>query len=587
MSVNQYQKGLIMVNFRQLKNEAMVKLSFEKFRICGARISYSIDGKALIPCSIFLEDSADRLLESTFWEWNQAVQFGNIKFRTKTHPVYWNLYLNGLHHYSGNIKIYVEMLDESGTIKTFEKILTLEPSCAILINDWKKFLNDDGWEVIDGCLTFVPQKGPSKISIKPEVSGRFKVYFGLKYGIIHMRVGISDEKIRYPFIAERTRPEFQNKNQKEIFWKTVNLSADTAIEISPTSITVRQPDLYPFGSIAYIKLVPESENQSTSSSWKDKVLALYFEPYSWAFFYDLDTREKVREAMILFKEMGATEVHTQVIRFGSKALHYSKVVESHDKGAMMGDDGTFSPGPTVMVRSLDVLRETNDACHCLGIRHFANAGLTNCYPGTDLEEKISREHPEWRTTNILRYNIPETREYAVEVIKEFVDWGNDGVSIDCMRYPYHHTEEDLLQLFHEIRRAMDGISNTKMPLTVRIPANDIVYYRVFEQLVKENIVQCIIPSNLMTRYPIFSLKPYLKWKDYGCKIYGIIDGWLIHVASYFNFQLSLHRFPSDIKTDIKRFFKEGADGIFIYQADLYCADPFTRNALNWKTWKKK
>ncbi|HOK79749.1 MAG TPA: hypothetical protein PK303_06920 [bacterium] len=578
-----------MVNFRQLKNEAMIKLSFDKSIICGAKISYSLDGKIYLPCAIFLDNSADVLLDSTFWEWNQAVQFGNIRFRNKVHPVYWNLYLNELHNYLGNIKTRVEILDESGTINTFEKTLAIEPSCAIFINDWGKFLNDDGWKITDGCLTFVPQKGPSTIFIRPQISGKFQVYFGLKYGIIHMKVGISDEKVRYPFIAERTRPEFQNKYHKEIFWKTVNFSSDTAIEISPTPMTVRQPDQYPFGSMAYIKLVPvfRKDYLKTSSRWNDKSLALYFEPYSWAFYYDLDTSEKVKEAMILFKEMGATEVHTQVIRFGSKALHHSRVVERHDKGAMMGDDGTFSPGPAAMVRALDILKETNDVCHYLGISHFANAGLTNCYPGTDLEEKISRQHPEWRTANILRFNVPETRRYVVEVLKEFVEWGNDGISIDCMRYPYYHTEEDLLNLFHEIRRAMDKISNTKIPLTVRIPAEDIVYYRVFEQLARKNIVQCVIPSNLLTRYPIFSLKPYLKWKDYGCKIYGIIDGWLIHMASYLNFQLSLYRFPSDIKNDIKRFFNEGADGVFVYQADLYCADPFTRDVLNWKQWKKK
>jgi len=578
-----------MVDFKQLKDEAMVKIFFKEPRTSGAKISYSIDEKTYLPCAIFLDNSADKLLESTFWEWNQAVQFGNIKFRNKNHPVFWNLYLNELHNYSGNIKIRVEILDEDGSIKKSEKMLSIERSRTIFINNWEKFVNSNEWQVTDNCLEFIPGKSISTIFIKPKVSGRFKVYFGLKYGIIHMMVAVSDEGIRYPLVAERTRPEFQNKYHKEIFWKTVDFSTDTAIELSPTPMTVRQPDQYPFGSIAYIKLVPTPERnyQITSLLWNDRVLALYFEPYSWAFCYGLDTKEKVKEALLLFKEMGANQVHTQVIRFGSKALHHSRVAERYEHGAIMGDDGTFSPGPSVMVRALDVLKETSEICHNLGITHFANAGLTNCYPGTDFEERISRQHPEWRTGNILRYNIPETRKYVAEIIKEFVEWGNDGVSIDCMRYPYYHTEEDLLKLFYEIRRAMDEVLPKRIPLTVRIPAGDIVYYKVFEQLAKENIIQCVIPSNLLTRQPLFSLKPYLKWKDYGCNVFGIIDGWLIHMASYFNFQLSLYRFPSDIKRDIRRFFNEGADGIFVYQADLYCADPFTREVFNWRKWRKK
>jgi hypothetical protein len=38
--------------------------------------------------------------------------------------------------------------------------------------------------------------------------------------------------------------------------------------------------------------------------------------------------------------------------------------------------------------------------------------------------------------------------------------------------------------------------------------------------------------------------------------------------------------------DIKKFFKEGADGIFVYQSDVYCADPFLRNTLDWRKWRK-
>lgn len=577
-----------MLSLKQMINDGFIEIKFKKFSssVYGARFSFSLDGNTWQPCAIYPWIEPDDMLRSTFWEWNEAVRFGKLKFDKKFHPVYWNLYLNNLNDYKGSVQISIELITNKG-IEKLNTFIDIVPCNALYIYNWKEHLPENGWKIENGCLVLNSNENVQPVIIKPGTSGRYKIYFGLKYGILHMRVCTSDEKVRYPFIAERTRPEFQNKCHKEIFWKTVELNETSTIKINPTPLSIREPEKWPFGSIHYIKLVPEekSDNQffNINPDWTEKNLALYFEPYSWAFLYNLNTRAEVEEVIKLYKEMGANEIHTQIIRFGSKTLHYSKVVEKHDSGAMMGDDGTFSPGPSSMVRSLDILRETIDLCHNLGITHYANAGLTNCYPGTDFEEKISREHPEWRKENILRFNIPETRRYAAAIIKEFVEWGTDGISIDCMRYPYYHTEHDLLALFEEIHQTICETSEKKkIPLTVRIPQGDPLYYKVFGKLAKQGVIQCIIPSNLLTRDPLFSLKPYLKFKDYGCKVFGIIDGWLIHMGSYFNFQLSLHRYPSDIKKDIRRFFKEGADGIFVYQADLYCADPFTRTIFNWK-----
>ncbi|MCM8788326.1 MAG: hypothetical protein NC907_00880 [Candidatus Omnitrophica bacterium] len=578
-----------MLSFKELVESGFVEIKFNtKLKaVYGANISYSFDPQHWNSCSIFLGLDYDTLLQTTFWEWNQAVQFGNVRFSKKVHPVYWNLYLNGLKNFSGNVYLRAEILTGSG-IENFETKLSLVPSKAVFFSDWESFLTQ-GWKIENSCLTITPGEDVRPFALRPVVEGRYKIYFGLMYGIIHMLVSLKDEGIRYPFIAERNRPEFQNKQFKEIYWKSVYLRNDSIIEISPTPSTLREPEKWPFGSLWYIKLVPEKSGHENyrHSLWQNKTLALYFEPYSWAFNYNLDSVQQVEEVMKLYKEMGADQIHNQIIRFGSKTLHYSNIAERHTSGAMRGDNGSLSPGPASMVRSIDILKETIKACKKLGMIHYANAGLTNCYPGTDFEEKISREHPEWRQDNILRYNREETRKYAAAIIREFVQWGTDGVSIDCMRYPYFHTEQDLLLLFYQIHKEIKKFSGRKIPFTVRIPAGNTLYFKVFEKLVKEGIIDCVVPSNLMSKQPIVSLKPYLKWKDYGCKIFGIIDGWLIHMGSYFDFQLSLYRHPSDIKNDIRRFFKEGADGIFVYQADIYCADPFTRNVIDWRKWKRR
>lgn len=97
-------------------------------------------------------------------------------------------------------------------------------------------------------------------------------------------------------------------------------------------------------------------------------------------------------------------------------------------------------------------------------------------------------------------------------------------------------------------------------------------------------MQCVVPSNLMGRRPRVSLAPYRQWQDWGCRVYGILDGWQTHVGSLGHYQLSLLYNPRQIREDITRFWREGADGIFVHQADGHLADPFARPVINWRNW---
>jgi hypothetical protein len=575
------------ITCKQLVDDSCVEIRFarEVKDLHGAKVSYSLDGKSYRPCAMYRGRDTDSMLECSFWEWNQAVDCGNLKFNGRPHTVYWHLYLNGLHEHKGTVHVRVEAL-RGDEITTWNETVTLRPGRAVFLNDWKTYVgNQTGWKAQNDSLAVEPKVEVSPVRIPVGVAGRYDVYIGIGWGTFAARLKISDEANRYPFVAPINRPEFQDKSNKEILWKTAELRKDSAIEICPTFLTVREPQVSPFGAVRYIKLVPARKKAAPQPRWADKKLALYFEPWSWAFCYGLNERRQMREALSLYREMGADEIHSQYIRFGSQAIYYSRIAEHHDKGEMLGDEGVRSPGPTEMVRKMDVLRECVDICRELGLTHYANAGLTNCYPGSELEDRISREHPDWRDGSILRFNRPETRDYAAGVIREYVEWGTDAVAVDCMRYPYHHTEEDLLALFAEIHKAIvEQAAGRTVPLTARIPAGDITYFRVFERLARQGIVQCVIPSGLMHREPWLSLKPYLKWRDHGCRIYGVIDGWLGHMGTFNNCQISLHRNPRDIREDITRFFHEGADGIFVYQADQHMADAVNRMVFDWNHW---
>lgn len=569
-----------MFTCRQLPGEAFVEIGFSAgvTALYGAKISYSCDGQTFRPCAIFRGRDADSLLDGCFWEWNEAVQYGNVKLDGPPHTLYWHRYLNEMQHYRGPATLRVEALLD-GDVRSRDLALELEPCTAIFLDDWSAAVADTaGWQVQDGRLSVVPGAEAAPLRVPPGAEGRFDIYLGVGHGTLNALVRVSDEAIRYPVIVERGHPELEEKAGKEIFWKTADLHAGAAIEIAPSPATLREPAVWPFGSLDYLKLSPAAPPAPAAPARRaGAALAIYFEPYTWAFYYGLQEPWRVREALALFREMGADEIHTQVVRFGSQSLHHGRIAERHDRGALMGDDGTFSPGPTEMVRSLDVLREAIAACRDLGVTHYANAALTNCYPGTALDDAICRDHPEWVEGSVLRFNRPETRGYAAGIAAEFAEWGADHLSIDCMRYPYHHTEDDLLAVFREMHAAVRAAAGGRdVPFTARIPAGDITFYRAFAQLAREGIVQCVIPSSLFMREPLFSLKPYLAWQRYGCRVYGIIDGWLAYVGAFNNFQLSLNRTPRDIREDMTRFLDEGADGIFVYQGDVHCADPFNR-----------
>lgn len=565
----------ILVHLRQLPNDGFVEISFDRGESThSAALSFSLDGGATYaPCALYPDRNPEALLTYTTWEWDDACRFGKVRLDDRLHPVYWNLYLNGLHHHRGPVSLRVETLHDSGPA-THDLQLGLAPSRAIYLDDWPRWADpDSGWQTESGRLTVADYaKAEQPFRIRPGVEGEFLVALGLRRGGVNARLRVSDDLPRYPFACGEPHSSY------EVPWKQVRLRPDSELEIWTTAYTRRHADRALFGAISYIKLTPASRRRTHRPRWPDKKLALYFEPYSVAFVYDLDTPSEIREFLSIFREMGADEIHTQSLRFGSRSLHHGRIAEWVG-GQTAGDDGTLSPGPARMVAALDALRESIDICHDLGMTHYANAGITICYPGTDLEDRFSREHPEWREGQFLRYCYPETRAYAAGIVREFVEWGTDGVTIDCMRYPEVHTEADLLALFGEIHRAIEETRGEhRVPLTVRIPVGDIMYYRAFERLAREGVVDCVVASSSSGEGRMYSLHPYLEWHRYGCRIYGCVDWWGTHPHG------PAARRPSiaGLRDDIAAVLKQGADGIYIYQADGALADPFRRTALDWR-----
>ncbi len=435
-----------MINLKQDVNIGFVEIRFNKKsveNVYGAKITYSVDDKKTFNnCAIYPTIEYDGVLYESLWSWNEAVNYGNVKFNGKPNKLWWNLYLNSIHNFTGDVVVKTELVLES-KIAVVEQQLSIVPVKTVYFTDWQSVIpKDTPWFVYNNCLMIEPAKivdsqpfAPAKI--RPNLTGKYRIYFGIPSGEMCVWAKLSDDVVYKPFTISRSRIEYSHKVKKEVFYREVVLTKDTEIALNMIPHGVRNSDLCPFGRLAYLKFVPVKTRQMTINNnvkWKEKKLAVYFEPFSWAYVYGLKTKPELTDILKEFKSIGVDEVHTQVMRFGSKSLHKSKIMEPPADVVPKGDDKRGSPGPVEMRKSLDVLKETIDTCSSLGLFHYTNIGLTNCYPGTPGEDRISREHPEWRTGNILRFDRLETINYAANIVDEIiVDYKTPGISIDCLR----------------------------------------------------------------------------------------------------------------------------------------------------------
>lgn len=591
-----------MLQCRQMINEGFMEIRFTEraTEVYGVQLGYRVaPDEVFRPCAIFpaIDADAEGLLGNSsvrsFWDWNEAVRSGIVRFNSRAKPLYWNLYLNGLHTHQGLVQLHVELLDRDGIV-THDLDVEFQPVKAAYVDNWAAILGaDSGWSLENGHLTVLPgTKTVKPLVLKPRLQGRYKVWIGTpgepgSLGDLGILIRASDNPCRY-FLCKDYHPGLWLKTV-ELPWKVVDFTPDLELEIGIGERKLQTLDLYPFGRLAYVKFTPaERIRRRSSPRWNDKKLIFHFESGSWPLtcglsVCGLSSPESVRQALWQLREMGADEVNTQVLRLGTVTGHNSCVVEKFKAGSKyVTDDGTVVDGIDKESAAFDLLRATIKFSRELGLFHYANAGMTVCYTGSALEDRFSREHPEWRHGDMgfLSYCHPETRAYAAAVIREFVEWGTDGVSIDCMRYPYGQSTDDLIALFTELSLAIRQAARGKrIPLAARIPDGNSVYFKAFDRLVREGHVHCVIPSTLATG-PVHSLKPYLKWKNLGCRVYGRIDG---HNTFLWRSDAILFT-PREIRSEIRRFFREGADGIFVYQADTYFADPFNRTAFDWRKW---
>ncbi len=324
--------------------------------------------------------------------------------------------------------------------------------------------------------------------------------------------------------------------------------------------------------VDYVKLVPLPDEklrelEAEYGGEHDKMVAGYFEPYSWAFVEYISDTLQHRQPLTAYAEAGIDLVDIQVGRFGMKAVYESRVADQL-LYSTMGDplDGGIVP-TTDNVGSMQQFTCTLDAelryAREMGLSAHANFGATNCYPGTPLESDFSRKHPEWRRGSALRYEVPEVQEYILSLCREVLEIGATGLSLDFCRYPEGIDQpETCNQFLRRLRHLLDELGQARgrrIPLLIRFPAQGVRLWQNFDYRtwVREGLVDILCPSNIQGRHHHFDIQPYVEAvRGTPCKLLPVVDGLSWGPAM-----------PGPFLWRVRQIYEAGADGVYVYQAD--------------------
>lgn len=365
---------------------------------------------------------------------------------------------------------------------------------------------------------------------------------------------------------ERWENISSSASEREIFWRWTKMDRQHLL-IKPrftfqgTSST----------TLRYVKLVPLTQSMAKSlngeiSGKNDRFLAAYFEPYSWAFNADVKDTGQHREPLSAYADAGADMIDIQVMRIGMKAVFETRKSDQLLQAAK-GDpiDGKVPVTNNVgqMQQYTNTLGTELKYARELGMFASANFGAGNSYPGSPLNSEFSEKHPDWIRESSLKYEIPEVRKYVLDLIREALEIGARGVSIDFCRYPQClDSAETGTRFMRELRKLTNEYSSSRgmrVSILVRFPAKGAPESESFDyaKWAHEGLVDYLCPSNITGVYQLFDVVPYVEAaKGTKCKVLPTIDG--ISWGPVF---------PDGFLRRVKSVYDAGADGVYIYQAD--------------------
>ncbi len=370
--------------------------------------------------------------------------------------------------------------------------------------------------------------------------------------------------IRLRLTGDERTDGLSSRIYEEVLWRWTRMDWQNLVLKQPYRYTG-----YTGGSIDYVKFVPLSKEQvaklnDTYGGKPDKLVAGYWEPYSWAFHENVQETMQHREPLSAFRDARIGLVDTQIGRFGMKVVYESRKTDPLLYATHGDPIGSVAVPETDNVGRMQQFTNTLNATmrygREFGFRVHANFGASNCYPGSPLQGDFSRAHPEWMRGSMLRYEVPEVREYVLSLYRETLEMGARGISIDFCRYPKTiDTVETGNIIMRSIRALADEFEKKRgkpISILVRFPAAGVSRSELFDYATwaREGWVTYLCPGNIQGRHLHSDMTPYRKAvKHTRCTLLPALD------ASWGPL--------GDFLLRANTLYEEGYRGIYVYQSD--------------------
>jgi hypothetical protein len=203
-----------------------------------------------------------------------------------------------------------------------------------------------------------------------------------------------------------------------------------------------------------------------------------------------------------------------------------------------------------------------------GLLCHVNFGASAAYVGTPLQGDFSKAHPEWLYGSQLRFEVPEVRAYALDLVREALEIGAPGISIDFMRYSFTILDVATCNTFlRELRALVDEYSQKRgrrIPILIQFPGKGVLPPRQFRRgswdlfdyktWASEGWVDYMCPSNDDERHLHLDVRPYLEAAR------GTNTKVLPNVTAS-----GLTR-PALFLWRVRQLYDAGVEGIYIYQS---------------------
>lgn len=520
-------------------------------------------------------------------EWKQWTESGKVTERRAAglqRTVVFNPYPEAQENGRIDVDFRVEIQGPDGkTVSTAQTRIQADNSDVVCIEDWSQVLQKD---------RVVPEEKPQgrKWSFRTGQDASAGITFG--NGLYGMgEVDVPLPQLTYPlslngwyalFVCfnpspggmrmrltgdERTDRLWSRRPHEETLWRWAKMDNQHLVLKQYCGYTGYTPS-----HIDYVRLVPLSPECVAQLDAKfggetDKLVAGYFEPYSWAFSDDIQETLQHKEPLTAFQYARIGLVDIQIGRFGMKVVYESRKTDplyySTIGDPVAGDEQPHTDNVGKMQQYTNTLDAELRYARELDLTPHANFGASNCYPGSPLQGDFSKEHPDWMRGSALRFEIPEVRQYALGLYREALELGAPGISIDYCRYPETIDLPETGNAFmRELRQMADEVAKARgshVPILVRFPATGVRLYGNFDYATwaKEGLVDYLCPSNLQGVHHHFDIKPYQDAVlGTTTKLMPVIDGlsWGPDM-------------PGPFLWRVKQLYDLGVPGIYVYQAD--------------------